>query len=172
MEASKHLTIRLLKSEIDYDVGMITHVISNRQMGHGWTPEQGFNIANTQDKTGEVNLIARFEELAINELKGALGRYMSDPGEDKSDNNLENAEVELYIFELDVPPTFKNSYTHALRSAMHEYVVNRTLYLWFMRVKPDEAILYKELYEDALSAVKSAINKRTGIAKLKPYPRI
>lgn len=172
METGKQLTIKLLKSEIDYDVGMITHVISNRQMGHGWTPEQGFNIANTQDKTGEINLIARFEELAVNELRGALSRYISETEGEESNNKLENAEVEFYIFELDVPNTFKASYIHSLRSAMHEYVVNRTLYLWFMRVKPDEAILYKELYEDALSAVKSAINKRTGIAKLKPYPRI
>lgn len=194
MNNSKRILIKLYTKEIDYDVAMITHVISNRMKGHGWSEEQGFNISNTQDHSGEVHLIARFEENAINELTGALSRYITEkpeysytvndsvsfkgsqePQEKRfafGDNDLERAQRECYKFNIDLPLSFNLNYAQPLRSAMHEYVVNRILYDWFLRTKPDEAIIYKGIFEEALERVKSIINKRTGIARLKPYPLI
>lgn len=165
------IEIDLHSRHIYYDVGMITHVVMNREIASGATQEQAFNYANTDDYSGEVHLIARFKENAIYELVAAMGKYIEEYELD-SENTFEKADEETHTFVINVPDNFRKSYVDPLRAKLHEYVVNRILYLWFMRVKPDEAILYKELYEDALSAVKSAINKRTKIAKLKPYPRI
>lgn len=64
------ITITLKKPEIDYDIAMTTHVVMNRELAAGATQEQGFNYANTQDETGEVNLLTRYVEKAIAELAG------------------------------------------------------------------------------------------------------
>lgn len=165
------VTVTLNRSELDYDVGMLTHVIMNRELAAGATLEQGWNYANTSDHSGEVHLISRFEENAINELVAAFARYLPD-SITASDNNLSIAEVESFEFPFIVPDNFMLSYVRPLRSAMHEFVVNRTLFDWFIRTKPDEAGLYKELYEDALSKAKGYLNKRTGFIKIKPFPAI
>lgn len=165
------VTVTLKRSELDYDVGMIAHVIMNRELARGATQEQGWNYANTDDGSGEVHLISRFEENAINELISSFSKYLPD-SITSSDNDLSVADVPSFDFPFNVPDNFMLSYVRPLRSAMHEYVVNKTLYDWFMRVKPDEAVLYKELYEEAMDKAKGYINKRTGFFTIKPYPAI
>ncbi len=164
------ITVTLLQGELDYDIGMITHVIMNRETAAGATVEQGFNYANTSDYSGEVNLITRFEENAVNELRAAFGKYLVDTVEE-SDDNLEAAFGD-HVFELEMPDRFNASYTKPIRSASHDFVVNRTLYDWFSRVKPNEASIYQNLYEQAMERLKGYLNRRTGMAKIKPWPAI
>lgn len=164
------ISILLKKSEIDYDIGMSTHVVGNREVAAGASHEQMFNYSNTGDESGEVNLIARFEENAANELYAALGKYLISK-KDSSTNDLPEA-FRDYSFELDMPETFNQNYTDPIRSASHEFIVNRTLFDWYMRTKPDEAKFYKELYEESLSKLRGYLNRRTGVARIKPYPAI
>lgn len=162
--------ITLKKPELDYDIGMVTHVIMNREIGRGATQEQGFNMSNTQDESGEVHLIDRYIENAVNELIAELGRYL--PEMTGSDNDLEGAKVGDFQFLFTVPDKFNRSYIGPLRSAMHEFVVNRVLFDWFIKTKPNEAPNYKMIYEDSLSKARSHINRRTGFTRIKPYPPI
>lgn len=165
---NQQVEITLYERELDYDIGMITHVISNRETAAGATKEQGWNYSNTQDHIGEINLIARFKEVAVLELKAAFSKYLHEE-ELVSDDNLEQAYSD-YTFVLDMPGEYNANFTKPLRSACHQFVVNRVLYDWFMRVKPDEAVLYRQLYEDAMKNVKSYMNKRGGRSRIKPYP--
>lgn len=162
--------IILKKTELDYDIGMITHVIGNREIAAGSSHEQAYNYSNTDDGTGEVNLIARFEENAINELRAAFGRHLKEEA-NLSDNDLLEA-FGGFEFELDMPENFNTVYTKPIRSKAHEFVVNRTLYDWFMEAKPDEAKKYMARFEDAIEDMKSYLNKRTGRSRIKPYPPI
>ena len=163
------ITITLKKSEIDYDVAMTTHVVMNRELAAGATQEQGFNYANTQDETGEVNLITRYVEKAISELAGLMTAYLEDYAYE-STNDLNSFDAAL--FHLDMPDNFDMTLTAPLRAAMHDYVVNRTIYDWFLRAKPNEAAIYERLYDEAYSRVKSLLNRRTGFARIKPWPAI
>lgn len=165
------VTITLYRSEIDYDIGMITHVVANRALAAGATFEQAYNYSNTDDFNGEANLVMRFEESAINELIAALGRYLPETII-SSNNSLSIAEVESFDFPFVLPDTFNLSFVRPLRSAMHDYVVNRTLFEWFKNSKPDEAVNYRDLYEDALGKTVVYLNKRTKPVRIKPYPRI
>lgn len=163
------ITITLKKAEIDYDIAMSTHIVMNREVSAGATQEQGFNYANTQDESGEVNLITRYVEKAISELAGGMSVYLEDY-DYESTNDL-NA-FDAAIFHLDMPANFDKTLTAPLRAAMHDYVVNRTVYDWFMRSKPDEAAIYERLYDEAYKQVKSLLNRRTGITRIKPWPAI
>lgn len=163
--------IMLHSKQIYYDVGMITHVVMNREIASGATHEQAFNYANTDDYSGEVHLTARFKENAIFELVAAMGKYINED-QLESENTFEKADAETHTFILDVPEKFRLSYVDPLRTKMHEYVVNRILYDWFMSAKPDEARIYEEKYNSALDKAKSYLNKRTGMSRLKPYPLI
>lgn len=163
------ITITLKKPEIDYDIAMTTHVVMNRSIADGATQEQGFNYANTQDETGEVNLITRYSEKAISELAGAMGRYLQDYTIE-STNDLRD--FDAVMFYLNMPDTFNASLMNPLRSAMHDYVVNRTIFDWYMKTKPDEALIYEKLYNESYDRVKSLLNRRTGFVKIKPWPSI
>lgn len=163
------ITITLKKPEIDYDIAMTTHVVMNRELAAGATQEQGFNYANTQDETGEVNLLTRYVEKAIAELAGGMARYLEDY-DYESTNDL-NA-FDSAIFYLVMPENYDATLTNPLRSAMHDYVVYRALYDWFMKAKPEEASLYEVMYLEAYGRVKSLLNRRSGLLKIKPWPAI
>ncbi len=163
------ITILLKKSEIDYDIAMSTHVVMNRELAAGATEEQGFNYANTQDETGEENLITRWVEKAVSELAGGMARYLEDYTFESTNDLVAFSEV---VFKLDMPDNFDKTLTHPLRNAMHDYVVNRTIYDWFMKAKPDEAQVYEKLFTDAYDKVKSLLNRRRGFVKIKPFPAI
>ena len=163
------ITITLKKPEIDYDIAMTTHVVMNRELASGATPEQGFNYANTQDETGEVNLITRYVEKAISELAGAMTRYLDDYAIE-STNDLNDFDAAMFY--LNMPNTFDASLANPLRSAMHDYVVNRTIFDWYMKTKPDESPIYEKLYNESYERVKSLLNRRTGFVKIKPWPSI
>lgn len=165
------IEIDLHSRHIYYDVGMITHVVMNREIASGATQEQAFNYANTDDYSGEVHLIARFKENAIYELVAAMGKYTEEYELD-SENTFEKADEETHTFIINVPDNFRKSYVDPLRAKLHEYIVNRILYDWFMSAKPDEARIYEEKYNSALDKAKSYLNRRTGISRLKPYPLI
>ena len=161
------ITILLKKSEIDYDIAMSTHVIMNRELAAGATEEQGFNYANTQDETGEVNLITRWVEKAISELAGGMARYLEDYTFESTNDLVAFSEV---VFILNMPENFDKTLTHPLRSAMHDYVVNRTTYDWFMKAKPDEAQVYEKLFTDAYDKVKSLLNPQERFCEDKAIP--
>lgn len=163
------ITITLKKPEIDYDIAMSTHIVMNRELAAGASQEQGFNYANTQDETGEVNMITRYVEKAISELAGGMSSYLEDYTFE-STNDL--TAFDAAIFHLNMPANFDKTLTSPLRAAMHDYVVNRAIYDWFMKAKPDEAALYERLYDEAYSRVKSLLNRRTGITRIKPWPAI
>lgn len=164
------INVTLYKRELDYDIGMITHVVSNREIASGASNEQGWNYSNTADESGEVNLIARFEENAIHELKAVMARYLVDDSE-TSDNILDSAFQDI-TFSLNLPTNFNKNFTKPLRSASHDFVVNRTLYDWFLKTKPDEATIYRQSYESARDKIIGYINRRTGFATIKSWPAI
>ena len=123
-----NLTIELHKHQLNYDVNLITHVIANRANAAQESPEQSFNFSNT-DGESELTIIDRFMESSFNKLMASVSRYVSDDYE-YSDNVLDK-NVASYIFDLVVPDTFNRSYLNPLRSSMHQYMVNYTLFLWF-----------------------------------------
>jgi len=162
------IKITLNKAEIDYDIAMATHVVMNRELAAGATQEQGFNYANTQDESGEVNLLTRYVEKAISELAGLMSRYMIDY-DYQTTNDLVG--FDSAIFNLEMPETYTLKLIDPLRSAMHDYVVNRATYDWYMKAKPDEAMIYEKLYIEAQERVRSLLNRRTFV-KIKPWPAI
>lgn len=163
------IIITLEKSEIDYDVAMTTHVVTNRELAAGASLEQGWNYSNTQDESGEVNIITRYEENAIVELTALLSRYLKDK-EYESTNDL--PVFTDAVFYLEMPDNYDMALTAPLRSAMHDFVVNRVIYDWYLKAKPDEAVIYEKQYNDAYDRVKSLLNKRVGLSKIKPWPAI
>lgn len=165
------LTVSLNRAEISYDVAMATHVVGNREIGAGASTEQAWNYSNTEDHSGEVNLISRYMESASNDLIGDLAMYIDDSN-DFSDNSLGGAEVEEFKYIFDVPENYNKTYIKPLRSKMHDYIVNMTLYRWFLQSKPDEASKYEHICEELLEDAESLLHKRKGLIRLKPYPRI
>ena len=163
------ITITLKKPEIDYDIAMTTHVVMNRELAAGASQEQGFNYANTQDESGEVHLITRFTEKAITEVASALARHLHDY-KYESDNDLPSFVGVTFI--LSMPDNFDKTMTDRLRSAIHDYIVNKTIYEWYMRTKPDEAAIYRDLSEASKDDIRSALNARVGGIRIKPWPAI
>jgi hypothetical protein len=160
--------ILLKKPEIDYDISMTARLIMLREIAGGATPEQGFNVANTQDEAGEVNLVNRYIEDAVNKLIEALGRYL--PEITPNDNDLAGTEVESFRFPFTVPDNFNRVYIGSLRSAMHRFIVNRVLFDWFLKTKPNEAAGFEVVSNEALTDILSCMNRRTGFTRIKPYP--
>lgn len=165
------LIVSLNRAELNYDVAMSTHVISNREFAGGASEEQAWNYSNTEDESGEFNLISRYLESASNDLIGGLAMYMKEEYE-FSDNILEETEVEEFMYVFDVPENYNRSYLRPLRSKMHDYIVHRTLYRWFLQSKPNEADKHKAFAEEILEDSVSLLNKRNGLLKIRPYPHI
>lgn len=163
--------ITLKKTEIHYDVDMITHVIGSRETAAGTPAEQAWNYSNTSDESGELNLINRFIGNAVDELVAALARYLKEEDVQESDNTLSDQVLE-FKFNFEVPDNYNKTYIKPLRSSMHEFIINRVLFDWFLETKHDEAIKYEGKYRKALENAISFTNKRKGMIRLKPYPRI
>jgi hypothetical protein len=163
------IEVLLKKPELNYDVNLKTHIIANREASIV-SAEQAWNYSNTDDTSGELNLINRYMENAFNELIAALGRYLPGIASFASNNDLSLAEVEAFDFLFDVPDTYNTAYINPLRSSMHQFIVSRTLYDWFFETKPDEAMKYREQYETHLEKARGYMNKRTKPIRTKPYP--
>ncbi len=164
-----NLTIELLKNELNYDVNLITHVIANRANAAQESPEQSFNFSNT-DGESELTIIDRFMESAFNKLLSSLSRYVSYE-DDYSENIVDKFSIS-YVFELLMPETFNKSYLGPIRSSMHQYMVNYTLFLWFLKTKPEEAMIYKELSDVDIEDIRGYLSKRTKMLTIRPYPHI
>lgn len=164
------LLISLIKSEIEYDINTVTHLIGNRETADGKSVEQAHNYGSTDGKD-EKKIIDRFMEDAVNDLIGSVANYMSNDMP-FSDNDLEVADVDSFDFPLEMPETFNKTYIRPIRSAMHKYIVNQTLFYWFTKTKPDEAALYEALNGPLLEDIKSYLNRRTKMLKIRPFPHI
>ena len=164
------ITISLLKPEIQYDINSIVHLIGNRETAAGGSPEQAANYGST-DGENEKNIIDRFMEKASTDLTVGIASYISSDAQ-ISDNDLINAQVYSFDYFIDVPETFNRAYLAPLRASMHEYIVNRTLFNWFLKTKPDEAAIYGQLSSDTLEEIKTYLHKRTKMLKIRPYPHI
>lgn len=164
------LIVTLIKTEIQYDINSTVQLIGSRETADGGSPEQAFNFGSTDGKN-ERNMVDRFMEASVNDLISATARYLSESS-DFSDNDLDIANVDSFDFLFDVPETFNKAYIRPLRSSMHEYVVNQTLFKWFLRTKQNEAVMYRELADDLIDEIKGYLHKRTGMLKIRPYPHI
>lgn len=164
------MIISLIKTEVQYDINSTVHLIGTRDIADGLSPEQAHNYGST-DGENERRIIDRFIEASVSDLIAFTARYMSN-SEIFSDNDLEVAEVDSFDFIFTVPETFNKTYIKPLRSSMHEYVVNQTLFKWFLRTKSAESLVYKELADDLIDEIKGYLHKRTKMLTIRPYPHI
>jgi hypothetical protein len=164
------ITISLLKSEVQYDVNSTVHLIGNRENAAGGSAEQSFNFGST-DGEDEKRIVDRFMEKASTDLMAVLGGYLSSEVE-ANDNDPINSPGYSYDYFLNMPKLFNRAYVKPLRASMHEYLVNETLFKWFMRTKSDEAVAYRALADELEEDIRSYLNKRTEMLKIRPYPHI
>jgi len=154
---SKALTITLYKSELIYE-------IQNKTFLTGKSRETGSNfeqVANMQasDEDEHQNQILRSIGNAYDSLRAKLSSFLS--GDEVTANNIQIDTNEISIVAvLTMPDNFNFGVSEAVKGALHRYIVNTSLFDWYVIAKPDEAKVYSDLSQNDLVELREALNKR------------
>lgn len=84
------------------------------------------------------------------------------------DNRL--TEPNNYIIFLHVPSRFSLSSLELMEPAVHDYMVYKVLYEWFVLVYPDKAAAMQEHIDEARERIKRLLRHRNGRARLRLNP--
>lgn len=163
----KSATLSFLRTELLYDVANYAYVeadIMDDKQEHA--KHQTFDVA----EDGNVDRVTRMLTLAHAECVEYLYPYtkrMSEKVETRVDL-LDN--VDEYIIEMDLPKEFSKSTLDLLEWYIHEYMVCRVLYDWFLITKPEAAGAWKTRMDAAKEGIDLIKNKRTGMVRRKQHP--
>lgn len=161
--AKKTLQIKLVLSEILYNIDDVTHLTGRSRQDDN---NDAF-VANmkTNEEDDVLNQLYRVIGNAYNKLKLKVSEYLSE--EESSANNIlmngkniTDTTKTILALSLKVPTNFNFSVRESVATSMHQYIVNTTIADWFKMTNKNDAKDYYDLAESNLKELHEAINKR------------
>ena len=161
----KTITLSVSRNEILYDVNNISFVTSDL-MEQGEAKHQ---VADVGQK-GNVDWATRIMNLSFREVVEALYPFAKTAVEDgytKDDTFTENS---TYSVELNVVDDFSQTTADLIVELIHNFMVYRILYEWFIITSPDRAKEWETKYLETLRDIRNKLNNRTGVTRRKLSP--
>lgn len=153
----KKVTMVFEKPELVIDIKHRAYVVGKSTTQRSEKPEEDDNwlidIANKEDLTREP--AGRFMTLAFMEcytICSALSPEVDGGDYMESDRY---AEISKYIMKLQVKDEAKMHQVRYLHDLIHEYIVNRTLWLWAELASPDHAETFAVRATELKASIKS-----------------
>lgn len=160
-ESKKTITVTLEVKEIIFDVMNKTHLTGmSRKAEDPKNYEATAYMQASEDEESSYQLRRSVND-AFTELKVELGEYLKEDG--STSNNLIKKEVDndgqLTLAFL-LPSNFNNSACDSLGGGLHEYIVDKAIFDWFVITNKTDAETYNTLANAALERTKKALYKR------------
>lgn len=162
--AKKELTIKLVKSELIYEVQNKTY-LTGRSRETGENYEQVANMQMNDDEEHK-NQILRSLGDSFRELKTKLSNYLVETTVNSTD--IQETEAKDFELALKMPSNFNQSVADSISVACHKYLINTAICDWFTITKPDEAKSYADLASIALRSIRESANKRATPTRTTP----
>ena len=153
------LKIKLLKSEIMYDVMNETH-IAGKSRFNGENNEFVYNMQAAEDDS-HTNKLLRSMETNLEELKTQLSYFLKN-GTDVASDNIQSAikdDDDAFELILEVTERFNKAYTQTISLLAHKFIVNKMIFEWYNTTKPDEAKTFFELAGENLKQIRASFFK-------------
>lgn len=153
-----------IEARITLDMGELLHDIRNKSHLTGEARRDGQNfeaVANMQADSSDqdTNQVLRSITNADASLRNLISEYLG-----KCDSGSNNWQIEpgtaSLQYDLLLPANFNHYGFAAIRNAMHQYIVNRTLGEWFLITNKTDSKEYFALAEANLAEITEAINRR------------
>ena len=164
----KEVVIYAKYPELVYDVENITHQIARHRTQ--MSVEEQFAI-QTSDTETDTAFVKRSLDRAYSKARKAVSLAITEDSWGYGDNDLKLAETDGYYLYATVRDAFNQAKTQAAAQSLHDYMVNSAVFDWLLISKPDEAVIYKQMMEDSLSDLKTALTDRTGFYSIDPFPQ-
>lgn len=159
MEATKSISIQLIRAELLYDIQQRAFVEGDIR------PTESENARHQIIDIGEcgnIDIVTRAMDRAVLVCQEALYSYTRQAVEDGRKTNDRLDEAETYTLSLSVPTAFSRTTQDYLTKLIHEFVVLRALAEWFVIVLPDKARLYSEQAEGVMQDIQRAKHRLLG----------
>ena len=164
----KEVVIYAKYPELVYDVENITHQIARHRTQ--MSVEEQFAI-QTSDTETDTAFVKRSLDRAYSKARKAVSLAIVEDSWGYADNDLKLADTDGYYLYATVRDTFNQAKTQAAAQSLHDYMINSAVFDWLIISKPDEAAIYKQMMEDSLSDLKTALTDRTGFYSIDPFPQ-
>lgn len=162
------ITITLYKSELLYDVENKTY-LTGQSRYDGSNHEQVAHMQANEDEENR-NQILRSIGNAFGTMKTKLSEYMTSSQEE--DSNLQIDDEGSFTITLLMPSNYNQATVEALTAALHQYIVNMTIYDWFTITNKQDAADYGTLAAANIEQAREAINKRVRPTRIPPVPTV
>lgn len=156
MAERKHITLRLYREELMYDIENNAYIHGDVTAEDGHARHQIMDIG----QRGNKDRVARVLNTAYQECVNMLYPYAKkELTEDKEDTDV-RTEPGCYVIELDVPSGFGISTSALLKELLHEYMVCRAVGDWVSISDAKNAGIWAEKVAHAKAKISSCINYR------------
>lgn len=160
-ENKKTITVDLQVKEIVYDVMNKTHLTGMTRKAETTKNYEAAAYMQASEDTESSYQIRRSVNDAFAELKVELGEYLNETG--STTDNLIRKEVDndgVLTLAFLLPSNFNNSARDSLGGGLHEYIVCKAIFDWFVITNKEDAATYKELADAALERSRKALYMR------------
>lgn len=159
-----NITLKLYKSELMYDLQNDTHIIAQGRFNQGEAAKASYGLQ--ADNDADRAKVIRTMQLAANEVKNIISSFLQNSSSTTSNNAQLNIadDDDAIVYVLEVSSRFNQSFTEALTTHCHRYIVNRMLCDWFVATKPELAKNYADFAELAKKDIQSSFIKLPPVA--------
>lgn len=162
----RSITIRLIRSELIYDINLMAYAVGETIRGEDVDRSLVMDVCDD----GKVDKTTQGINKAWGELLNSITGYTKI--ETDEDINIDNEFItpEEYSVCLCVPYSFSKLNAEAVKNSMHAYLVNKALSGWFAITKKDEVVYYENEASIELAKVKRFLNVRVKPVRIKMHP--
>lgn len=163
----KKITIEHIREELLYDIKNLAFVEGDVMRTED---EHARHQVMDVGEDGNIDAVTRWLDLAHSECVEALYAYSKREvvPDNSSDDTLH--ETIRYTLEMNVPDTFSETTQTYLTRLIHEFMVYRVLFSWFMISYPEKASVHKARGDELLDKIKSAKGRMPPITYRKSHP--
>lgn len=161
------LTVTLKIKELTFDVMNKTHVTARSLQASGkLNYESAAHMQASTDPENSYEILRGIND-SIAETKVELGEYLSDTKTNTTnliDGNIEESASNndpTVTLQFDLPGNYNSAAADALGAGIHEFIVGRTIYAWYVQTVPELAEKCLVDAEAALVKAKKALYKRS-----------
>lgn len=158
----KRVEIRLKRTELLYDIANIAFVegdVLPQDMQH-----QKHQVQDITMK-GNIDRVTRIMDIVFEECIQLLYPFTKEAVLEDivTDDILKESDV--YVIKMSIPDNFANGTVNLLTKLIHEFIVARVLWDWFLIVNVEKAGAWEIRANKAKENIKSCIKKRMGKVK-------
>lgn len=160
-EAKKTLTVTEEVKELMFDIMNKAYLTGQAREKAGMGYEEASNMQASEDSENDYQLRRSLTNSFMG-LKSLLGEYLNE-NKSTTDNKVpqivEDSGQLTLAFQL--PSNYNNASADSLGAGIHAYLVDMTLYEWFLITNKNDAQDYLAHSQVSLETVKRALYKRS-----------